>query len=416
MVNRFFYPDESATSQLLTDLAFDLAGRGIQVRAVASRSSRSGDLLPRHDSRGPLAISRVEVVARKSRSMLGRLAQYASFYPGAFVQLWRVTRRGDVIVAKTDPPLISVVAMIVARAKGAKLINWLQDLYPEVAAELGTPFLNGLGGRLLSALRNKALRSAQMNVVIGVRMAERLGELGIEREAITVIPNWSDEGVIRPMVAARSSARKSWGLGRSDFVVGYSGNLGRAHEVETVVGAATLLRHRPSVKFLFVGGGQQHHRLQQLIAQEKLTSFIFKPHQPREVLADTLAAADVHWVSLRPELEGLIVPSKLYGILAAGRPVLSVCALNGEVSRVVREHDCGLIISPGRSDLLASTIERLEDDPSLREDLGRAARHASVTAFRKSNALTEWSQVISAALGTRLVTVQRQQAKTLEED
>lgn len=410
LLNRFFYPDESATSQLLTDLAFDLAGRGIQVRAIASRATQSAGLLPKAERRGPLVISRVTAAASKSRSMLGRLAEYASFYPGAFLALWRVTRRGDVIVAKTDPPLISVVAMLVARAKGAKLINWIQDLYPEVAAELDTPFMSGILGRLLAGLRNAALRSTRTNVAIGSRMAERLRDLGTPARSITVIPNWSDENTILPISAKQSASRKSWGLGPSDFVVGYSGNLGRAHEVETIVGAAMLLRDRPSVKFLFVGRGQQHQRLQQLIAQEKLTSFIFKPHQPREALADTLAAADVHWVSLRPELEGLIVPSKLYGILAAGRPVLSVCDLDGEVSRVVRDYDCGFIVSPGRSDVLASTIERLADDPSLRDDLGRAARRASETAFRKSTALAEWSRVISAALGARVMTVQRQHA------
>jgi glycosyltransferase involved in cell wall biosynthesis len=376
-----------------------LAAEGYLVRVITGRRRHNGETgLPKRELHRGVEIVRVPVLGAKGRSTLARLIQYASFYPGAFVALIKLARTDDVIIAKTDPPLISVAAMWAARFRRCKLINWIQDLYPEVAIELGTPFLNGFVGRTLKHVRDGALHFADANVVIGSRMSERLRDLGIDPDKVEIIPNWSDELAIRPIDRNDSAVRESWGLTGRDFVIGYSGNLGNAHEVETLVGAAKILRERSEIKFLFVGGGRQHQRLHKLIAMEKLTNFLFKPHQPREQLADTLAAADVHWVSLRPELEGLIVPSKLYGILAAERPVLSICDERGEVSTLVREQGCGIVVAPGDSVGLASAIARLADDPAYCRAVGQRGRRASEQCFARASALGAWSRVISDVL------------------
>lgn len=399
LVNRFFHPDESATSQLLTDLAVALRKEGVAVTVVTSRQAGTlGEALPRKDAFDGVEIRRVSTFGGSSRSLAAKFSQYLSFYPGAMIALMRNVRAGDVIVAKTDPPLISVVAHIAAKLKGARLVNWIQDLYPEVAVQLQTPIVSGFVGRILARVRDRALFGAEVNVAIGSTMAERLRLVGVVPERITIIPNWADDEAIHPLLPTQSAARRSWGLKTTDFVVGYSGNLGKAHEVETLVGAAELLRDHPDVKFLFIGRGHQHKRLRQLIEAGQLTSFDFQPHQPRERLGDVLVAADVHWVSLRPELEGLIVPSKLYGILAAGRPVLSVCSSQGEVSRVVREHDCGIVVQPGDAAGLASAIMTLRDDSELRASLGRRGRRASENVYSKQGLLKAWTDLLSSLL------------------
>lgn len=396
-VNRLFYPDESATSQLLTDLTVHLSESRQRVIVVASRSSGpNGNPLPKREHFRGVQIRRVWSARADGRSLSIRFLRYLSFYPGAFLELLRVLKRGDLVIAKTDPPLISFVALVAAKAKGARLINWIQDLYPEVAIELQTPLVSRPLGRVLGSFRNLALKLAKANVAIGSTMAERLTSLGVPSSRVTIIQNWADQAVVQPLDTKESSARREWGLAESDIVVGYSGNLGQAHEVETLVGAAKILRERRDVKFLFVGGGHQHPKLNRLIEEEGLKSFLFKPHQPREQLGDALAAADVHWVSLRPQLEGLVVPSKLFGILAAGRPVLSVCDEEGEVSRIVRHHKCGFIVEPGDSLGLAVAISSLADDAGLRAEMGRRARVASEETFSKSSALHSWSKLLAA--------------------
>ena len=396
-LNRFFYPDESATSQMLSDLAFDLAAKGKIVRIITSRlQSGYRGLLPRSEVAGNLEIFRVASRAQFRPGRRWKLLAYLSFYPSAFVALLRYVRKGDVLVAKTDPPMIVVVAWVAARLRGATLVTWLQDLYPEVAIALKAPLFSGrMLGTLLIRIRNFVLKQARANVVIGQRMAAVLEAEGVAAPTIHVIPNWADDEAITPIPSNQSHLRKSLNVGPDTFVVSYSGNLGRAHEFETLLGAATQLKHR-DIRFLFIGGGFGYDLLRKSVRERGLTNFHFMPHQPREQLADSLGAADAHWLSLRPELEGLIVPSKLYGILAAGRPVLAVSAPLGEVATEVRTHGCGFVIEPGDCQELANKIEFLVGNREFCDQPGKLARTLSETRFSKHSALTAWSHLFDA--------------------
>lgn len=395
-VNRFFHPDESATSQMLTDLAFDLAETGHTVRVVTSRLHNGGKgLLPRQETIKDVEVFRVASRGQMRSGRRWKLLAYLSFYPSAFVALMRLVRKDDVVVTKTDPPLIAIIAMMVTVFRGASLVTWLQDLYPEVAIELKAPLFSGRIGAFLVKRRNIALKFARANVVIGELMAKRLERSGILAPNIHVVQNWADDLAIQQINSQQSKIRQRWGLDRNTFVVGYSGNLGRAHEMDTVLEASTILRDS-DVRFLVVGGGHTNELLRAVVKKRGLTNFIFEPHQPREALSDVLAAADAHWLSLRPELEGLIVPSKFYGILASGRPVLAVTSKSGEIASEVRKHNCGFVIAPGDHEEFVSVIERLMRDPELCIQTGNAARHASITRFSKNAALTAWSNVISS--------------------
>ncbi|MFA5963275.1 MAG: glycosyltransferase family 4 protein [Sphingomonas sp.] len=391
-VNRFYYPDHSATAQILTDLAEALAARGWEVSVIASRL-RYDDAtarLPARDAHAGVTIHRVWSSRFGRAGLAGRAIDYLSFYITAFFAILRAARRGDLVVAKTDPPLLSVVASVATRLRGATLINWLQDLYPEVAAELGVGAMHGWLGRLLRRWRNASLRRARLNIAIGERMAERIVAEGVPLNRIAVMPNWSDEAAIRPLARAAVALRDEWGFGEA-FVVGYSGNLGRAHEFETLLGAATLLVQREDIVFLMIGGGHESARLAARVADEGLaTRFQFRPYQPRERLSESLGAADVHWLSLRPEMEGLIVPSKFYGIAAAGRPVIAVTDLDGEIARIVRREGCGVTVAPGDCAGLAAAIEALASDSARVAAMGRAARVALERDFGRVDAFERW--------------------------
>lgn len=394
-VNRFFYPDESATSQLLTDLCLHLAQAGWKVSVVTSKIPTRGApfLRDRPDPEG-VGVVRVWSTMFGRKSLLGRIVDYLSFYPGALIALLRITDPGDIIVVKTDPPMVTVIAAFAAKLRRAKLINWLQDLYPEVAIALGVRFLKGPIGSTLIALRNACLRRAHANVVIGARMADRLTSYGISAGRVHLLPNWSDEAAITPIRSSSSSSRQEWGLSDNTFVFGYSGNFGRAHESETILRAAELLKHRSDIIFLFVGGGHESRHLQQAVEDAGLKNFLFKPHQPRERLSDSLGAADAHWLSLRPELEGLIVPSKFYGIASAGRPVIAVASKDGEIARAISELGCGYVVEPGDASALAEAISELADSSGRRHRLGERARAGANRTFARRLALRRWIWIL----------------------
>jgi glycosyltransferase involved in cell wall biosynthesis len=273
-------------------------------------------------------------------------------------------------------------------------VNWLQDLYPEVAAELGMPFTKGLLGRALLGMRDASLRAAAANVVVGERMAEVLRNRGISPETIHVIPNWCDDEEILPIASLNNPLRREWGLG-DRFVVGYSGNLGRAHEFETVLAAAEHLRDDRRICFLFIGGGRNFAELAHSARQRGLDHlFRFLPYQERKVLKYSLGVPDIHLISLRPQLEGLIVPSKLYGIAAAGRGIIAVGAADGEVGRLVRRHECGFVIELGQGQVLADTLLRLRMDNVRIAEMGRRARAMLDTQFTRRHAFERWRTLV----------------------
>jgi colanic acid biosynthesis glycosyl transferase WcaI len=405
-INRYFYPDHAPTGVLLSDLAFALSQQGVHVAVISSRSRYGGgDSLssPRETLDG-VDIYRVWTPRLGRYGLFGRALDYGSFYLAGGWRLWRLAGAGDVVVAKTDPPMLSVIAALTARPKKARVVNWLQDIFPEVAEALGVGGrLGQTGFRLLRPLRNWSLRVADTNVAVGDAMAAHLKKEEIAPEKTRVISNWADGAKIVPIAPTKNDLRKKWGL--SDrFVVGYAGNLGRAHDVDTIIEAMTVLHDRATnsppddvarqIMFVFVGGGAQHAKLAREVSRRQLKVVQMHPYQPQERLAEILGVADVHLVSLNPKLEGLIVPSKFYGIAAAGRPALFIGASDGEIARLINQSDSGLIISPGDAEALTCRILQLADDPKLCAAMGARARAAFEKHWDKKRAAEQWMEVL----------------------
>jgi colanic acid biosynthesis glycosyl transferase WcaI len=390
-VNRYFFPDQSATSRMLADLAFRLAERGVSVAVVTSRQLYENPraALPPYEVAHGVTIYRVSTAVRGRARLVGRALDYLSFHVAAGRALLKLLRRGDVVVAKTDPPLISIVVSHAARWRGAVLVNWLQDLFPEVASVLTPKLIPKRIERQLTAARDRSLRRAAMNVVLGEGMRDRVLSAGIDARRVRIVPNWADTTSVVPMPTIDSVTRRRIALdGR--FVIGYSGNLGRAHEFETLIGAARLLRTDPRFAFLITGGGAKAEAVRNSVQSLGLDSFFFQSYQPAERLSDSLAAADAHFVSLLPALEGLIVPSKLYGILAAGRPVVFVGDPGSDLAKLVREQRCGVVVAVGDSEGLAAELRALRDDPGRLESMGTRARELALARYTKEHAVAEW--------------------------
>jgi glycosyltransferase involved in cell wall biosynthesis len=400
-INRFFYPDHSATSQILTDLALHLAKAGLSVYVITSRQvyDEPDAVLPTKEIMHNVHVTRVWTTRFGRQNLAGRTVDYLTFYLSAALDLLVLLKPGDVVVAKTDPPLISVIAAMTAKIRGAKLINWIQDLFPEVAGALEVGGLGKIEGMLRTA-RNWSLRSACKNVAIGDGMAKRITGEGIDPSTIMVIHNWSDGRAIQPIEREKNDLRREWGV-EDIFVVGYSGNLGRAHEFETILGAAGKLKHTEGIVFLFIGGGAQRGWIEEDTKKRGLTNILFKPYQPRERLRLSLSVPDVHLISLQPSLEGLIVPSKFYGIAAAGRPTLFVGDMDGEIPTILKKTSSGYTISIGDSNGLASRIVEMSHG-TIAGSMGARARVAFEQNFEQHHAFAAWEhllQEVSAAEG-----------------
>lgn len=399
-VNRFFYPDHSATSQMLTDLTRDLRHAGMDITVITGRQliDNARARLPVHERLDGIEVHRVWSTRFGRGNLIGRGIDYLSFYLGAGWRLARLCRSGDVVVAKTDPPLISVIAGWVTKLRGAHLVNWLHDLFPEIAERLGMRFMHGYPVGALRAMRNQSLRRARCNVVIGAHMAEQVIGLGMAPERVKVIHNWCDGEEIRPRPLEGHALRKAWKL-EGRFLVMYSGNMGYAHEFDTIVDAAERLRERTNIVFLFIGGGVQRATVEQQVASRGLGNVQFKSYQPRETLDQSLSAANVHLVSLLPQLEGLMVPSKFYAAAAAGRPIIFIGAGDGELAEIIADARCGTRVAPGEGQILADGIAALAADPELGERQGVAARRLFEERFERHLATGAWRHALQGAPG-----------------
>lgn len=381
-INRFYWPETPATGQLLTDLAESLAANGHDVTVITSRPNRS---TPAAETRRGVKIVRVRTARWAPRSILGKAAAFAGYWCGAAWRIVRLVRRHDLVVVLTDPPLFGVPVAVLATLKSARLVHWAQDIYPEVAVALtGQRWL-----QLLAPLRNAAWRTAERCVTLGPEMRTLLLRAGVPPANAVIIPNWAPHGIepLAKNAPAVLALRKEWGL-RDEFVVGYSGNLGRVHDLAPVIAAAALLRDNPKVVFAFVGGGPQQKALAAQAAASGLKNVRFFPYQPREQLATSLAVPDVHLVTLRPGCQHVVYPSKFYGIAAAGRPVLFVGPADCELAEIVRTRNLGVAVDRDPAKL-AAAITRLAASPAELASFGQAAlafggpahTHASLTAW-----------------------------------
>jgi colanic acid biosynthesis glycosyl transferase WcaI len=276
----------------------------------------------------------------------------------------------------TDPPVIADVALLVARRFGVPLAVVSQDVFPEVAVELKRLENPLLVGALRVAIRFY-LKRADRLIAIGETMRRRLQEKGATADRIVVIPNWVDTSALAPQPRDNPWAAQHGLAGR--FVVMHSGNIGHAQDLDTLIRAGTFLRDLDRLRIVLIGGGARRDELKALTRRLAADSVQFMGYQPREMLSQSLSAADIHVVGLARGLSGYVVPSRLYGILSVGRPVIVAADADSETAQVVERARCGLVVPPGRPELLAAAIRRAYDGELDLEAMGRRGR-AYVTA------------------------------------
>lgn len=372
LLNQYYAPAEAATAQLLQDLARHLVSRGHSVHVICSRRSYPdpSQLYPARESDEGVEVHRAWTTGFGRTSLPGRAIDYALFLLGA-LRLLLLLRGADVVVSLTTPPLLASLAVVAGRIRGTRTVSWVMDVYPELAFELGVLRRRSLAGRLFRIISRLTLERSDAVVALGESMAERLRESGAA--SVEVIHNWADGEAIVPAPIAGHALRKAWGWSER-FVVLYSGNLGLAHEFETIVDAAETLRDDPRMLFAFIGSGPRLADVERDVASRGLTNFEFRAPVSRAMLGDSLTAGDLHLLSLRSGVGGLVVSSKLYGILAAGRPTIYVGPVHSEAYETIGLEGCGTAIVPGDGAALARALRDYADDPERRRREGERAR------------------------------------------
>jgi putative colanic acid biosynthesis glycosyltransferase WcaI len=380
--NRSYWPDQAATGQLLTELAEDLVGRyGSTVTVVAGRSLNAATPDPgatlrpiTRETHHGVDIRRANGTRLPPAQFPARAANYLSYFAAATAASFGVGRQ-DVVVSLTDPPILGLAALWTARRSGARFVFLCEDIFPEVAT-LIDDFRNEAVNRALDRVNRYLLRRADAVVALGERMQRRLvEEKGADPARVHVIHNWADCAAIVPGPKDNAFAREHGLVDR--FVLMHSGNVGLSQNLDVLIEAADRLRSKENLTIAIVGDGAKRAALEALVAARRLTNVRFFPYQAKALLHDSFATADAFLVSLKQGIEGFIVPSKVYGILAAGRAYIAATDPSSEPAQIARASGCGLVAAAGDPAALADAIATLYGDPSMTREMGARARLAA---------------------------------------
>lgn len=392
VLNQYYWPGVEATAHLLHQLCSMLVDQ-FEVTVITGMLALPG-VGPGVSEVDGVKVVRVSSTSYERSRLLLRGVNYLTY----LLQSLRAglkQPRPDVILCLTDPPMLADIGLILARRFRAPIVVASQDVFPEVAIELRrleNPLLIGILRQLVEFYLSRADRV----IAIGETMRGRLEEKGTPPERLRVISNWVEASVITPQPKDNEWARSHELAGR--FVVMHSGNVGHAQNLDALVRAATFLRDLDDLTIPIIGGGARYADLVELATRLEVDAVRFLPYQPRELLSNSLSSADIHVVGLARGLSGYVVPSRLYGIMAAGRPVIVAADPDSETALLVEQTECGVVVPPGHPELLAAMIRRVRAGEFDLEEMGRRAREYVVAEADRPIAVRRYRDVLTEVM------------------
>ncbi len=411
LLNEYYPPDTSATAKMAAQVAEALAQRH-HVTVVAGRPSYDPDArysyaLLRRDTRNKVAIECVGSTAFPRHQMPRRVANYLSYLALAVPRA--LALRPDIILAMTDPPVAGIAGAFIARLAGLPFVYNIRDLYPDMAVG-GDIVRAGKWVARWEGLHRRALRQAARVIVLGDDMRERILAKGVAAERVVVVRDGTTPATTSALSPASAPASAAASMpDRSDpvvqeirhgfpFVVLHAGNLGFYGAWDTLLAAAKILSNE-NTGFVFIGDGANRAALE--LAARELPNVKFAPFRPVSQLAHVMMAGDVHIVTVKRGLEGVVVPSKLYSILAAGRPILVVGPAECDAARIVVESGCGVAADPDDPPAVAAAIRELRAQPERLAEMGRRARETAAK-YARVNELERFVAIVEDAAHERI--------------
>lgn len=399
-LNQYFYPDLASTGQLLAELSEDLAEKKHGVTVVAglpsynpSRRLAKRSIINKEMYKGVQVIRTYSTTFPRKISWK-RSLNYLTFVISALVG-GLVSGKQDVIAYMTDPPVIGAVGYMISRIKRIPPVYVVQDIFPELGMPSGM-VKSRFTARILGLIKSFLLSHSTKIVVIGEKMKKAIIREGFPPNKVTIIHNWVDTDLIRPENKINTFSRK-YNL-HQKFVVMHSGNIATKQGLYNLLRAARMLKKYPDILFLIIGDGIDRERLLLLKDELSLTNVLFLSYQRKEMLKYSLASADVGLVMLKKGLSGYLVPSKIYGIMASGRPVIASIDEESEVTEMIRDSRCGIAVEPENPEKLAEAIEYMYRHPDILKKWGENGRRYVKERYSRKIASAKYETLLRSVV------------------
>lgn len=396
LVCQHFYPEMVSTGMHMTELARRLRKHNWNITVYCAQPAleEGEDEVPAEMVHQGIQVRRVPTFGEQRDSTVSRLILALTYLASTIRTLIRDRDTYDGLLVTTNPPFIGLAGYILSKAFGKPYVQLVYDVYPDIAEQLGVIKENGPISAIWERLTRLMLKEAAGTVVIGRDMADLITEKMRRKDhgSIHLIPNWSDETVVEPISRDENPFRQEHDVG-DRILVQYAGRHGKTHNLEPLIEAAEKLKTQP-ILFQFIGGGDKKEKLKRMAAQRELENVMFLPYQPMEELDTVLAAADLSVVCLESRFTGMSVPSKTYGIMASGTPILGFLDQNSEVGRTVQENDCGLVLEDPTGAEVAQCLRNLVDDIKYLQDMGGRGRQAFEDQYTLAVAAKQYDTVL----------------------
>lgn len=393
-ITQRYWPSHRATAQLVTDLAEGLAEHGFDVEVVCEAESSTALLREEHAG---VNVRRIRIAGHSSQSIASRALAAVAFYFGV-LRVLLTGHRADLVIFLTAPPFLSVLGLVAKTLRGQPYGVWSHDLHPEAEIVHGLLSKSGILTSLFERADGDSYRGGEFVVDLGRCMRNRIERRGVDPRRSETIPVWSRQQDVTQIPHSENPLRSQLGLG-DRFVVMYSGNAGIAHCFEEVLEVADRLKNDEAFFFLFVGGGARRGEIERFVEERGIRNFRYMDYFPRADIGRSLSVADVHLITLRPQMSGIAVPSKVSGIMGVGRPIVMVGSPDSEVSQMIMEAKCGMVVEPGQSDSsdrLESALRRLASDEALSETCSGNARRYFLDYLTMDAGLLKWRRLLES--------------------
>jgi glycosyltransferase involved in cell wall biosynthesis len=392
LISQVFYPDQVSTANLFTGLCSLLVEENIEVEAWSAHPSYTN--FKRQPKR--ILYKGVNIIYLPSTNfnkstIAGRSVNILTFMISASLKLL-FSKEKIPVWALTNPPFLGILLSHICSLKKRKFIYILLDIFPEGLVRLGKVSRLNIFIKLWQHLFVLTLKKSEVIIVIGRDTEQFVVDICKEcQDRIEYIPHWQDDDLIFPVAFDKNNFVTEKGL-KESFVVQYSGNIGIWNEVRTM--GRAVKKNIENVFFIFVGGGIRKPELLSEFEIKDQKNVLMLPFQDNFDFNNTMAASHVHLVTLKQGLEGMAVPCKIYGILAAGRPVIALVPEHSEIANIVREENCGLVVDPDDLDGLINAIFFLKDNDGIRRQMGQNGRKAFENKYTTRIAAKAYKKIL----------------------
>ncbi len=397
IVSELYYPETTSTGYFLTGVAEGLAAE-YPVSAICGQPSYSarGIKAPWRERHNGVDVHRCRSTTFAKDNLIGRAVNLVTASLALSFKALLKVRQGDVVIVVTNPsPALPYLVTIACKLRRSHVVVRVEDVYPEVLTRLKMISSSALSARLMHRASRWLYRSADRTVVLGRDVRQIIAaKLNREGDRIVMISNWGETDTIFPTERTANPLLHTLQLTKR-FVVQYCGNIGRTHGVEDLVNAAERLVDEPAIHFLVIGWGAKKKWLLQEKERRGLNNVTVLDPLPEGEFRDGLNACDLALISFSPGMSGVSVPSRMYNVLSAGKPLLAVCDDESELAQVVREEEVGWVVAPGQVSDLVAAIRHAKAETSTLAALGTRARAAAATKYTRAHVADAYRTMVA---------------------